>query len=141
MNILLGIISAVVLFIFISRWLRKPLENIKPEFEDDNSLPSDKELEITETGVIRKYPQVMMEGENLMVFYNGLLMSSGIGTLLAECNTVNDSVYMALVESCNEYFLFEFNENHSKDRLTLLKNKPEAMDLFHRKVEDLKTIN
>lgn len=138
MTILLGILAAVVLFIVVSRWIRKPLENLKPEFEDDNSLPSEKELEITDAGIIRKYPQLLIEGENLMVFYNGLLMSAGIGTLLAECNTVNDPIYFALVESCNEYFLFEFNENLSKDRLTLLKNKPEAMELFHEKVEQLK---
>ena len=135
---LFGILTAVILFIVGSRWIRKPLENIPPDFKDDLTPPKPEELQLTETGVMRKYPQIEIEGENLMVFYNGLLMSSGIGTLLAECNTVNDDNYIALIESCNEYFLFEFNSEMKKDKLTLVKSKNEADYLFHISVEKLK---
>ncbi len=139
MTILVGIIAAVIFFIVVSRWIRKPLENIPPEFEDDLTPPKPEELQLTDTGIIRKYPQMEMEGENLMVFYNGLLMSSGIGTLLAECNTVNDDKYIALIESCNEYFLFEFDSEKKKDFLTICKNKKDAEVLFHSFVEGLKS--
>ena len=138
MTILVGIIAAVIFFIVVSKWIRKPLENISPDVKDDLTPPRPEELQLTETGIIRKYPQLEMEGENLMVFYNGLLMSSGIGTLLAECNTVNDDNYIALIESCNEYFLFEFDSDKKKDCLTICKNKKDAEELFHSSVERLK---
>ena len=36
---LFGILTAVILFIVGSRWIRKPLENIPPDFKDDLTPP------------------------------------------------------------------------------------------------------
>lgn len=137
MLILLGVVLTVVFFLVVSRWIHQPIENQKSDFQDDHSLPHPSELELKETGVVRKYPFLQMNSENVVVFYNGLLMSSGIGTLLAEYQTINDPLYLALVESCNEYFFFEFNNHTEKDSVTLIKNKNEGILFFNSRKDAL----